>query len=633
MNKDNHENKQEKPIKCLGSQSLLNTLEKNSVKTIFGYPGGVLLGLYDQIYAQDKIRHVLVRHEQGAAHAADGYARVAGKPGVCLATSGPGATNLLTGICSAHMDSIPIIALTGQVPSAMIGKDAFQEADLFNLSLPITKHNYLVKETSKIPQVINESFTIAQSGRPGPVLVDLPKDILNTEFEWSTNEHKVELPGLQVLDEIDINELKKAIQMIEDAEKPVLYIGGGVVSSRAHKQILELAERFSLPIVWTLMGKGAVSDEHPLNLGMLGMHGTPTANFAIYESDLLIAIGVRFDDRATGKLEAFAPKAKVIHIDIDPAEIGKNRKLKPFIDISLLGDAKEVLNHLLEVSKEKEANRHDWLKQLRQWDKDYPLDDKEHEEHITPKQVFRILNEIAEDAIFTTDVGQHQMWAAQYIKSKNPGRWITSGGLGTMGFGLPAAIGAKAAAQDLGINEPVICITGDGSFQMCLQEIGTMVAHNLPVVVVILNNGNLGMVRQWQELFFNRNYSFSDLQVGSPDYVKLAESYGIKGLRTDSADDLESILKEAIGSAQPVIVDLQMHPEANVYPIVPAGGANHRAEGIGIPTVPSNRSKEDYQRSVEIAPVNKVSNFVVKQSLTSDTVNTQISDSKSYSQS
>ncbi|MDX1918153.1 MAG: biosynthetic-type acetolactate synthase large subunit [Candidatus Caenarcaniphilales bacterium] len=590
--------------KATGSEALLKTLEKNKVETIFGYPGGVLLGLYDHIYAQEKIRHILVRHEQGGAHAADGYARVARKAGVTLATSGPGATNLITGLCSAQMDSIPVVALTGQVPSSMIGKDAFQEADLFNLSLPVTKHSYQVRETSKIPAVVDQAFEIATGGRPGVVLVDLPKDILNTSIEWSDETEmlpKVKAPSKKKWH--GSQEIVQAAKLILEARKPVLYIGGGVVNSGSHHEVIRLAESALVPVAWTLMGKGAVPDDHPLNLGMLGMHGMPAANYAVYESDLLIAVGVRFDDRATGKLETFAPEAKVIHIEIDPAEIGKNRKIQPGVDLALLGDAREVLTELLEVIQERQAETKAWIERVSEWQKEYPLDNVESHSQITPHQIFRILNEVAKDAIYTTDVGQHQMWAAQYLNTQAPGRWITSGGLGTMGFGLPAAIGAKAAAQDIGLDRPVICVSGDGSFQMCQQELGTTIAHHLPVTSIILNNGNLGMVRQWQELFFNLQYSCSDLRDGSPDFVKLGEAYGIKGLKLDQPQNLKEAIKEAIESDQSYVLDLRIHPEANVFPIVPAGGSNHRAEGIGLPTVPSHRTEADYDRDVERAPI------------------------------
>jgi len=597
--------------KYKGSNILLKTLQANNVQSFFGYPGGVLLGLYDEIYKQQNIRHILVRHEQGAAHAADGYARVASKPGVCLATSGPGATNLLTGICSAQMDSIPIIALTGQVPSTMLGKDAFQEADLFNLSLPITKHSYLVNQTHKVSESIQKAFKIATSNRPGPVLVDLPKDILNSEIDWDEQIPEIELPGLASVNKISDKDALAAAEMILDAKQAVLYIGGGVIHSDAGELVKKLAESCNIPIVWTLMGKGAVADDHQLNLGMLGMHGTPSANYSIYESDLLIAIGVRFDDRATGKLEAFAPKAKVIHIDIDPAEIGKNRRIIPGVDLSISADAKQALEVILPMLPANSSRNTDqWIQKIRQWQKDYPLDQECFEDQLSPCHIFKALNEVAEDAIYTTDVGQHQMWAAQYLNCRNPRRWITSGGLGTMGFGLPAAIGAKVAAQDIGLDKPVICITGDGSFQMCQQELGTMIAHNIPVIVIILNNNNLGMVRQWQQLFFDNHYSYSHLNDGSPDYVKLANSYGIRGQKIDTPHNLHKIIESAIECQEPVVLDMTLHPEANVFPIVSPGGANHRAEGIGLATVPANIDYADYQAKVERSPVRQLDKVV-----------------------
>jgi len=593
------------PQKYKGSQALLKTLEKNQVQTIFGYPGGVLLGLYDQIYAQDKIRHILVRHEQASAHAADAYTRIAGKPGVCLATSGPGATNLLTGICSAQMDSIPMIALTGQVPTNLIGKDGFQEADLFNLSIPITKHSYQVRETKRIPQIVDQAFKISKTGRGGVVLVDLPKDILNSDINWSPQDFDFRQNTQQLVQnnsKITDKEIDQAVAMILDARKPVLYIGGGVSSSRTGNLIRELSENSQIPIVWTLMGKGSIDDCYSLNLGMLGMHGTMAANYAVHESDLLIAVGVRFDDRATGKLAEFAPKAKVLHIDIDPAEIGKNRKIIKEIDLSIVGDAKKVLPSILLALSKRRCKSKDWLIQNKQWQSEYPLDQSEDSNFISPSKIFKFLNQYAKDAVYTTDVGQHQMWAAQYLELDNPANWITSGGLGTMGFGLPAALGAKVALQDLGEKRPVVCITGDGGFQMNQQELATIKAHNLAIVVIIINNGNLGMVRQWQSLFFEEHYSCSHFDC-SPDFVKLSEAFGIKAQRISKAEELEEAIKGAFDIQEAVVLDIIVHPEVNVFPIVPPGQANKNAIGASEKTTPENRSKKEYLDLVEKALV------------------------------
>ncbi len=600
--------------KYKGAQALLKSLSANGVKTIFGYPGGVLLGLYDEIYNQDEIRHILVRHEQGAVHAADAYARVSGKAGVCLATSGPGATNLLTGICNAQMDSAPLIALTGQVSSELIGKDAFQEADLFNLSLAITKHNYLLKSPENIASTISQAFKIAQSGRPGPVLVDMPKDVLNSSFEWDGITPDTNVKGLNKIPALRNEDIDKACEMILNAERPVLYIGGGIIISGASEEIKVLSEKYNIPLVWSLMAKGAMPDTHELNLGMLGMHGTVAANFAIHDSDLLIAIGTRFDDRATGKLESFAPNAKVIHVDIDPAEIGKNRKIIEGKDLSISADAKKFLIALLEkltnhINLKKDSLA--WVKKVQTWKKEYPLDCGKNQKDgiLSPQKIFCALNKVLSDAIYTTSVGQHQMWSAQYINLDKPRRWVTSGGLGTMGFGLPAAIGAKIAVQDMGKENPVVCISGDGSFQMCPQELGTLASHNIPVICVIFNNGNLGMVRQWQEFFFGRRYSFIDLSEGAPDYVKLAEAYGIKGIRSNSPDELEDIFKTAVSLNKPVLIDLKIPPEASVLPIVPPDKSISKPEGINKCIIPTDRDLKDYLEDVKKSLTYKFKDF------------------------
>ena len=589
-----------------GAKALLKSLENNGVKTVFGYPGGAVLDLYDEIYSQENIRHILVRHEQGAAHAADGYARVSGKPGVCFATSGPGATNLLTGIFTAQIDSSPVIAFTGQVTSSLLGKDAFQEADLFNLSIPITKHSYLVKNPENTPDIVNSAFEIAKSGRPGAVLVDLPKNTFRSRFEWDGNFKKPEIKGLFKNSKVSDEKILEACKLILEAERPVLYIGGGVICSGAGSFILELAESLLIPIVWTLMAKGAVPDNYYLNLGMLGMHGTPSANYAVHESDLLIVVGARFDDRATGKLETFAPYARVIHIDIDPAEIGKNKKIKEPKDLALVGDASEILKRILENLKIQKKDSRVWLEKLQKFHKEYFLDSTEIKNQLSPQDIFKALNKTVKDAVYSTDVGQHQMWAAQYLELKNPRKWVTSGGLGTMGAGLPFSIGAKTALQDMNSEDTAsICISGDGSFQMCQQELGTIKSHDIPVISIILNNNNLGMVRQWQELFYNRHYSFVHLKDGSPDYVKLAEAYSITGVRSNLPSELEEIFAEAVKKQEPIVIDLELHPEAKVFPIVPPNGTNSRPEGINLQNIPQDRNYQDYLDSVNKSPAYK----------------------------
>ena len=590
------EKSQKQITKLKGSEALLKCLVNESVKTIFGYPGGAVLGLYDALYKQTELNHILVRHEQCAGFMADGYARVTGKPGVVLATSGPGATNIVTGLCSSHMDSIPIIALTGQVPTSGIGKDFFQEADITGITMPIVKHSYLLLQASQIPKTIRKAFLISGTGRPGPTLIDLPKDVLNATFDYYDGmENKFTLPGYKPTIKGNARQVHAAAKAILEAKKPILYIGGGVISSGASEELLKLAESCSIPITYTVMGKGGFPENHFLNYGMLGMHGTVYANYSIHECDLLIAVGVRFDDRVTGKIETFAPDARVIHIDIDPAEIGKNRIMKDVIDIPIVGDAKIILGDLNAQLKAKlngkKANTEEWIHQLEEWKKQYPLDMPKDKNQISPQQILLALNKYCKDAIYTVDVGQHQMWAAQYLEINRPRRWCSSSGLGAMGYGFPAALGAKAAAKDLGLDIPVVAITGDGGFQMNFQELGTMVSHDLPVIIVLFNNNNLGMVRQWQELFYNKHYSYIDWGKGSPDYVKLVEAFGVKGIKIEKPEDVEPAIKEAVEtchgkSKKPILLNFEIHYEANVWPIVPPGGSSHEMMGIDADTLP-----------------------------------------------
>lgn len=585
----------EKQAKLKGSQALLNCLVKEGVKTIFGYPGGAVLGLYDELYQRKDIVHILVRHEQCAGFMADGYARVSGKPGVVLATSGPGATNIVTSLCNSHMDSIPIIALTGQVPTFGIGKDFFQEADITGITMPVVKHSYLVLDPTQIPKTIKKAFLISSTGRPGPVLIDLPKDVLATPFDYQDGmENKFTLPGYKPTVKGNARQIHSASKTILEAKKPMLYIGGGIISSNASEEVLKLAETCSIPVTYTVMGKGAFPDNHFLNYGMLGMHGTVYANYAIHECDLLIAVGVRFDDRVTGKIETFAPNAKVIHIDIDPAEIGKNRTMKDVIDIPIVGDAKNVLSELNQKINGKKCNTEEWISQIEEWKKQYPLDLPKDKTQVSPQQILLALNKYFKDAIYTVDVGQHQMWAAQYLEINKPRHWCSSSGLGAMGYGFPAAIGAKAALKDMEIDIPVIAITGDGGFQMNFQELGTMVASDLPVIIVLMNNNNLGMVRQWQELFFNKHYSYIDWGEGKPDYVKLAEAFGIKGVKIEKPEEVEPAIKEAAKSKKAILLNFEINYEANVWPIVPPGGSSHEMMGIDadtLPPLPINKSE------------------------------------------
>ena len=546
-------------MELTGAQILIKVLEDLGVDTVFGYPGGAVLPIYDALY-DSKITHYLTRHEQGAAHAADGYARASGKVGVCFATSGPGATNLVTGLATAYMDSVPVVAITGQVATSLLGRDSFQEADITGITMPITKHNYLVKSPEELAQTVAEAFYIASTGRPGPVLIDIPKDVSAAKAKYSFP-GEVRLPGYQPKLNPEEEEVEKALALINKAEKPVIFTGGGVVNAGASEQLLQLAEKINAPVVASLMGLGGFPGNHPLFLGMLGMHGTKPANYAVSECDLLIAVGVRFDDRVTGDIKSFAPMAKIIHIDIDPAEINKNVR----VDVPLVGDVKNSLQLLLERVEEKKQEK--WLSYIFELKQKYPLTYNQ-DCGLKPQKVIETLYQKTHgEAIIVTDVGQNQMWAAQYYRYNYPRSFISSGGLGTMGYGLPAGIGAKVAKPD----RQVIVITGDGGIQMNSQEFMTAAHYNIPVKVVILNNGYLGMVRQWQELFHQRRYSHTELN--NPDFVKLAEAYGILGLRVKKVESLEDKLTELLNHPGPAVLDVWVDREENVYPMVPPGGA------------------------------------------------------------
>ncbi len=559
-------------MKITGAEILIESLKKEGVDTVFGIPGGVVLQIFEALYHEKDLRFILTRHEQGAAHAADGYARAKGKPGVVLVTSGPGATNTVTGIANAHMDSIPMVIITGQVATRMIGNDAFQEADIVGITRPCTKYSFLVKDVEELAKTIKEAFYIASTGRPGPVLVDLPKDVSGARADFVYPE-KVTIRSYNPTYHGNKWQIKQAAQAIARAKRPVIYAGGGVLLSKASETLKELAEFNQIPVTLTLMGLGGFPGTHPLFLGMLGMHGTYAANMAVHDSDLVIAIGSRFDDRVTGKVTEFAPKARFIHLDIDPTNIRKNIH----VDIPIVGDVRSVLIELNKEMKALEESRDEWIKdrkpwhaQIKAWEEEHPLTYKKSNKSIKPQYVIEKIYELTGgDAIVSTDVGQHQMWVAQYFKFDRPGTNLTSGGLGTMGFGFPAAIGAQIACPD----KLVFNVAGDGSFQMNVQELATAVLNSLPVKVAVINNGSLGMVRQWQELFFNRHYSGSILN-GTPDYVKLAEAYGAVGLRAKSPSEVEGIIKEAISIKRPVVMDFVVDPEENVFPMVPAGAAN-----------------------------------------------------------
>lgn len=549
-----------------GARILLECLHRVGVTDIFGYPGGSVIPIYDEIYSFDKIRHYFTRHEQGAVHAADGYARVSGKVGVCLATSGPGATNLVTGIMTAHMDSIPLLAITGQVRSSLLGRDAFQETDIVGITVPITKVNYLVQSIKDIPRIIKEAYFIASTGRPGPVLVDIPNDIQQQEISYEEFnrlfEKEVKLEGYDPTYVGHPVQVKRALSLIKKAKKPLIIAGAGVIKSRASKELFELANKMDMPVTTTLLGLGAFPENHELSLGMLGMHGTVPANYATDEADLVIAAGIRFDDRIAGNPNKFCEHAKIIHIDIDPAEIDKNKK----VDVPIVGDLKNVL---IEINKELAPKKHtEWTDKVKEWKNEYPLAHRNvGEDKLLPQEVLKAVNDILDgNAIVVTDVGQHQMWAAQYLTFKNPDTIVTSGGAGTMGFGVPAAMGAQVGARD----KKVVLIVGDGGFQMTLEEIMMIRQYNLPVKIVLINNSFLGMVRQWQELFKNRRYSFVDLEC-NPDFLKIAEAYGIKSERLKTKEDLKNKLKDLILSNEGVIIDCIVEREENVFPMIPAG--------------------------------------------------------------
>ncbi|MCX6359321.1 MAG: biosynthetic-type acetolactate synthase large subunit [Armatimonadetes bacterium] len=546
-----------------GAQVMLECLRREGVAHVFGYPGGSVLPIYDALYDCRDIMHVLVRHEQGAAHMADGYARATGKVGVCLATSGPGATNLVTGIANAYMDSIPMVAITGQVRTTVIGKDAFQEADITGITIPVTKHNFLVKNAADLPRTFAEAFHVARTGRPGPVLVDMPLDVSQQRIEWSGDQYplKVDMPSYRPTTRGHEVQIKRAAAAIAQAARPVLYVGGGAVSSGAQAEVTELAERTNILVTTTLLGKGAISEAHPLCMGMLGMHGTAYANHAVHNCDLLIAIGARFDDRVTGKVDRFAPGARVIHIDIDPAEIGKVRQP----EIPIVGDVKTVLQVLLKHVEPRPAG--EWNEQIEEWRQRFPLVYPRDGGLYTEAIVEHIGEATEWKAVMATDVGQHQMWAAQYFRTRAPRQWITSGGLGTMGYGLPAAIGAQFARPD----ERVVCLSGDGSFQMCTQELMTASIYGLPLIVCISNNRSLGMVRQWQEMFYHERYSHVDLEQ-SPDFVKLAEAYNCIGYRVTTLEEFRAAFAAALEQTnRPVVIDCSVTGAENVFPMIPSG--------------------------------------------------------------
>ena len=549
-----------------GARILLECLSRLGIKEIFGYPGGAVIPIYDELYSFKDIKHYFARHEQGAVHEADGYARSTGKVGVCLATSGPGATNLVTGIMTAHMDSIPLLAITGQVTSTLLGKDAFQESDIVGITVPITKNNYLVQDIRELPRILKEAYYIASTGRPGPVLVDIPRDIQLEEIPYDEfkklYEQEFELEGYNPVYEGHKGQIKTAIKMIKDSKKPLIIAGAGILKGHAYDELKEFVDKTNIPVAMTLLGLGSFPANHELALGMIGMHGTTYANYAANEADLVIAAGMRFDDRVTGNPQKFLPNAKIIHIDIDPAEIGKNK----LIDVPIVGDLKNVLAELNQ--KIPKLSHTKWLDEVAKLNKKYSLTFRKTEEDILiPQEILFEINKLTKgEVIVATDVGQHQMWSAQFIKFNNPYSILTSGGAGTMGFGLPAAIGAQVANPD----KKVLAIVGDGGFQMTFQELMLIKEYNLPVKIFIINNSYLGMVRQWQELFNDRRYSSVDLSY-NPDFIKIGEAYGIKSIQLKTKKDLKKHLKKILESDEAVLVECIVEKEENVYPMIPAG--------------------------------------------------------------
>jgi acetolactate synthase-1/2/3 large subunit len=564
-----------------GAFALLDSLVRNGTQHIFGYPGGAILPLYDELYLweeQNLIQHILSRHEQGAIHAADAYARTTNKVGVCWATSGPGATNLVTGIANAQMDSIPLVIVTGQVGRAFIGTDAFQETDIFGITLPLVKHSYVVRDPRQMSKIVAEAFYIAQNGRPGPVLIDIPKDVGLEEFDNYVPVKQKDVlnsKGYRFRFKTNRIQIRQTLNLIKQATQPLFYIGGGALTANAEKELKEFAELFQIPITTTLMGKGCFSETHDLALGMLGMHGTAYANFSVSECDLLIAVGARFDDRVTGKLEDFACNAQVIHIDIDPAEISKNR----IPQIALVGDVKLILQEILkeqisDVNLELDQTI-PWRKRINRWKQTYPLIIPSNQMSLSPQEVINKISNFSKDAFFTTDVGQHQMWSAQFVKC-NPRQWASSAGLGTMGFGLPAAIGVQIAHP----TKQVICISGDSSFQMNIQELGTIAQYNLPIKIVIINNHWQGMVRQWQQSFYGERYSQSRMDKGAPNFGMVANSYGIANFKFETSSDLETNLDVALNYSGPALLEIIVTEDENCYPMVAPGKSNSQMMGI-----------------------------------------------------